>query len=54
MRHELVCSARDIILFGRLYDNQGFAIVSVLSLVAFLFAWRLFYVSEDKVVERMI
>ena len=50
----LVCSARDIILFGRLYDNQGFAIVSVLSLVAFLFAWRLFYVSEDKVVERMI
>jgi lipopolysaccharide transport system permease protein len=50
----LVCSCRDIILFGRLYDNQGYALVSVLSAAAFLFAWRLFYVSEGKVVERMI
>jgi lipopolysaccharide transport system permease protein len=50
----LVCSCRDIILFGRLYDNQGYAITSGISVVAFLLAWRLFYVSEDKVVERMI
>jgi lipopolysaccharide transport system permease protein len=50
----LVCSARDIILFGRLYDTQGYAITTALSVVAFLFAWRLFYVSEGKVVERMI
>jgi lipopolysaccharide transport system permease protein len=50
----LVCSCRDIILFGRLYDGQGYAITAGISLVAFLFAWRLFYVSEDKVVERMI
>lgn len=50
----LVCSCRDIILFGRLYDVQGYAITSGISLAAFLFAWRLFYVSEDKVVERMI
>ncbi len=50
----LVCSSRDIILFGRLYEPQGYAITAILSLIAFLFAWRLFYVSENKVVERMV
>ena len=50
----LVCSARDIVLFGRLYDNVGFAICSAGALVAFLISWRLFFVSEHQIVERMI
>ena len=50
----LVCSCRDVIIYGRLYEPTGYAISSVLSLFAFLIAWRLFYVSEDKLVERMI
>ena len=50
----IVCSARDLILYGRLYDIQGYAISAASSFALFLIAWRLFYVSEDKVVERMI
>lgn len=50
----LVCSCRDIILFGRLYHPMGYAFAAVLALLAFLVSWRLFYVSEDKLIERMI
>jgi lipopolysaccharide transport system permease protein len=50
----LVCSCRDMILFGRLYNVQGYFIVSGISLLLFMVSWRLFYVSEDKLVERMI
>ena len=50
----LVCSCRDIILFGRLYEPAGYVLCAGLSLVAFLISWRLFYVSEDAIVERMV
>ncbi len=50
----LVCSARDIMLFGRLYDVQGFLISSAGSLAVFILCVRLFYLAEHKVVERMI
>ncbi len=50
----LVCSARDLVLYGRLYQPKLYFIVAAASLVAFLLSWRLFYVSEDKIVERMI
>lgn len=50
----LVCSCRDIIIHGRLYHPAGYSVAAVLSFVAFMLSWRLFYVSEDKLVERMI
>jgi lipopolysaccharide transport system permease protein len=50
----LVCSARDIVIYGRLYDPVGYFICSGAALVAFLIAWRLFYVSENKIIERMV
>lgn len=50
----LVCSARDIIIYGRLYDTTGYFICAGASFILFLIAWRLFYVSEDKIIERMI
>lgn len=50
----LICSARDIILFGRLYDAVGFAVASGLSLFLFMLSWRVFYVSEDRIIERML
>ena len=50
----LVCSARDIIVYGRLYDNAGYALWAVISLLVFLLAWRVFYVSENRLIERMI
>ena len=52
----LICSARDILIYGQLYNNDfyAFAISSILAFLAFLLSWRLFYVSEQKLVERMI
>ncbi len=50
----LVCSSRDIIIYGRLYDATGYFICTGLALFLFLISWRLFYVSENKIVERMI
>lgn len=50
----LVCSARDIVIYGRLYDNIGFIICALFAFLAFLISWRLFFISEDKIIERMI
>jgi len=50
----LICSARDIILEGRLYDAKGYFICAAGAFMAFMMAWRLFYVSENKIIERMI
>lgn len=50
----LVCSCRDIIVYGRLYGAGGYAISATLGVAIFLVAWRLFYVSEHQLVERMV
>ena len=50
----LVCSARDIVIYGRLYNAQGFFISSAGVIILFFISWRLFYISENKVIERMI
>ena len=50
----IVCSARDIVIYGRLYDTTGYFLSAIGSLIVFVISWRLFYVSENKVVERMI
>jgi lipopolysaccharide transport system permease protein len=50
----LVCSCRDIVIKGALYDVVGYSVCSSVALLLFLAAWRLFYVSESQLVERMI
>ena len=50
----LVCSARDIVLYGRLYDTEGYLLSSLLALCLFLYACRVFYVAETRLVERML
>lgn len=50
----LVCSLRDLVLFGRLYNPTGYFICAGVSLLLFMISWRLFYVSEGKIVERMV
>lgn len=50
----LICSCRDILIYGRLYKPTGYFITAGVSLLVFMVAWRLFFVSEDKLVERMI
>jgi lipopolysaccharide transport system permease protein len=50
----LVCSCRDMVIYGRLFDPLGYAVSSLIALVAFLISWRLFYVSESRLVERIL
>ena len=50
----LVCSCRDLVIYGRLYNPTGYFITSAACFVLFMLSWRLFFVSEDKLVERMI
>ncbi len=50
----LVCSCRDLVLCGRLFDPARYLVCASISVLLFLLSWRLFFVSEDKVVERMV
>ena len=50
----LVCSARDIIIYGKLYNASGYFFCTLISFLLFMISWRLFYVSEDRIIERMI
>ncbi len=50
----LIGAVRDEIIYGKIDHVDRFAFASFLSLVIFLLSWRLFFVSEDKVIEKMI
>lgn len=49
----LVCSARDLVLYGTLYSVEGYLICSAFSVVFFLFTLRFFYLSETKIIEKI-
>jgi ABC-type polysaccharide/polyol phosphate export permease len=49
-----VASMRDLFLYGRVYDWEGLIISTSIGFVLFMLVWRAFYVSEDKLVERMV
>ncbi len=49
----LVGGARDVILYGRIENPGGYAVSTALAVMLFLFTWRLFYLSEHKVAERL-
>jgi ABC-type polysaccharide/polyol phosphate export permease len=50
----LVSGTRDMIIRGNLEHPDRFLYASIFALIFFLFAWRLFFISEDKVIEKMI
>lgn len=50
----LISGARDLVVYGRIDNWQLFAYSAVFALIVFIFSWRLFYVSEEKVIEKMI
>ncbi len=50
----LVGGVRDSIIYGHIEHLDRFLIAAGLAVVLFLFTWRLFYVSEEKVIEKMI
>jgi lipopolysaccharide transport system permease protein len=50
----LICGIRDIVIYGKYDYFDRFMYASILSLIIFIFSWRLFYVSEDKVIEKLL
>lgn len=50
----LIGGARDAILYGYIENFDRFLYSSAGALVVFLIAWRVFYVAEEKVIERII
>jgi lipopolysaccharide transport system permease protein len=50
----LVGGVRDLVVYGEINYWDRFLLVSLLSFIFFMFSWRLFFVSEDKVIEKMI
>jgi ABC-type polysaccharide/polyol phosphate export permease len=45
---------RDCVLFGRIEHVKVFSIVWICSVLFFCLAWRVFFATEDKVIERII
>ena len=50
----LVCNLRDIILYGRFYEGEVFLYLSGASVIFFIIAVRIFYITEEKLVEKML
>ena len=52
----LVCSCRDILIYGHVYQQNytAYFIAAAASFLLFMLSWRLFYVSEGQLVERMV
>lgn len=49
----LVIGARDLVIEGGLTQPNEFMYASIFSLVLFLFSWRMFYIIEPKIAERV-
>ena len=50
----LVGGVRDILFYGRMNMPSGFYISAALSVLVFLFCWKLFYISEQRVIEKLL
>lgn len=50
----LIGGMRDVILYGHMDHPFRYFICVIVSIFVFLLSWRLFFVSEDKVVEKML
>ncbi len=50
----LIGTVRDIIIYGKAAYIDRYVISSLFAFFIFLFSWRLFFLSEEKVIEKMI
>lgn len=50
----IVGGVRDALIYGRIEHFDRFMIVTAISFILFFMAWRFFYISEQKVIEKMI
>jgi lipopolysaccharide transport system permease protein len=49
----LVAGPRDLLLSGSMEHLRGYAASATMALGVFLLAWRLFFIAEQKVVEKV-
>lgn len=49
----MVCSLRDISLYGTMGNIEGYLYSALFSFVVFLLSWKFFFVAEDKVIEKL-
>ncbi|MBN1585104.1 ABC transporter permease [Candidatus Uhrbacteria bacterium] len=50
----LVGGVRDVVAYGRMDNPIAYGWAALLAFILFAVSWRLFYVSEEKVIEKMI
>jgi len=50
----LIGGARDMVIYGEMEHFDKYLICSAISLLCFLFSWRVFYITEQRVIEKMI
>jgi ABC-type polysaccharide/polyol phosphate export permease len=49
----LIGDTRDLILFGTIAHPDRYAYAALFALGVFLFAWRLFFLSEEQIIEKL-
>ncbi|MBI5404055.1 MAG: ABC transporter permease [Ignavibacteriae bacterium] len=49
----LVTGCRDLLISGALSNPSGFLVASILSIIIFLVSWRIFFLSESRIAERV-
>jgi lipopolysaccharide transport system permease protein len=50
----LVGNVRDLVLYGKMDHVDRFFYATLLALFVFLFSWRFFFISEDRVIEKIL
>jgi lipopolysaccharide transport system permease protein len=50
----LIGGTRDMVIYGKMDHLDRYLICSGVSLLLFLFSWRIFYITEQRVIEKMI
>ena len=50
----LIGEVRDLIIYGEMNHEIRYLYASILAFFIFIFSWRLFFISVDKVIEKMI
>jgi lipopolysaccharide transport system permease protein len=50
----LIGGARDMVIYGKMEHIDIYLICSGVSFLLFLFSWRIFYITEQRVIEKMI
>jgi lipopolysaccharide transport system permease protein len=50
----MIGGARDVIIYGKMDHIEIYLICSCVSFLLFLLSWRIFYITEQRVIEKMI